>query len=295
MGGAILVGSRINNCNFEQANMQNCNMTKMKMDDCKLNQANVNEGIIISGNICNSVLDYASFKSSRFTDAVIKDTTMIDVNMDGSALDRAQIKDINLEGTDMRNCGLTDTDLRGSSLFRIVITGSDVEYARIDNIVSYEIEGDFKRAQDVYRNLKNTFRNNGAHNRASYFSIRESKMSRKMMAQEKNYGIWALLYFYEIISGYGESPLRVFVTTISAILIFSAIFASMPEGLENVEGKDISTTDYLYYSVVTFTTLGYGDIVPVDPLTKMLAVTEALFGVFLMSLLVVTLSRRIIT
>ena len=176
--------------------------------------------------------------------------------MYGSALDRAQIKDINLEGTDMRNCGLTDTDLRGSSLFRIVITGSDVEYARIDNIVSYEIEGDFKRAQDVYRNLKNTFRNNGAHNRASYFSIRESKMSRKMMAQEKNYGIWALLYFYEIISGYGESPLRVFMTTISAILIFSAIFASMPEGLENVEGQNISPTDYLYYSVVTFTTLG---------------------------------------
>ncbi|HIC62018.1 MAG TPA: two pore domain potassium channel family protein [Marine Group III euryarchaeote] len=85
------------------------------------------------------------------------------------------------------------------------------------------------------------------------------------------------------------------MTTISAILIFSAIFASMPEGLENVEGKDISTTDYLYYSVVTFTTLGYGDIVPVGPLAKMLSITEALSGVFLMSLLVVTLSRRIIT
>jgi hypothetical protein len=221
---------------------------------------------------------------------------MIDVNMDGSALDRAQIKDINLEGTDMRNCGLTDTDLRGSSLFRIVITGSDIEYAKIDNVVNYEIEGDFKRAQDVYGNLKNSFRNNGAHNRASYFSINESKMSRKMMGQEKNYGIWSLLYFYEIISGYGESPLRVFMTTITAILIFSAIFASMPEGLQNnVTGEEVSATDYLYYSVVTFTTLGYGDIVPVDPLTKMLSITEALSGVFLMSLLVVTLSRRVIT
>jgi len=49
-----------------------------------------------------------------------------------------------------------------------------------------------------------------------------------MMGQEKNYGIWSLLYFYEIISGYGESPLRVFMTTVTAILIFSAIFASMP-------------------------------------------------------------------
>ena len=104
------------------------------------------------------------------------------------------------------------------------------------------------------------------------------------MGQEKNYGIWSLLYFYEIISGYGESPLRVFMTTITAILIFSAIFASMPEGLENVEGQDISPTDYLYYSVVTFTTLGYGDIVPITVGGKLFTSFISFIGIGVVSI-----------
>jgi hypothetical protein len=36
--------------------------------------------------------------------------------------------------------------------------------------------------------------------------------------------------------------------------------------------------DYLYYEVITFTTVGYGDIVPVSVHGKVLAMCTALFG-----------------
>jgi hypothetical protein len=38
--------------------------------------------------------------------------------------------------------------------------------------------------------------------------------------------------------------------------------------------------DFLYFSFVTLTTLGYGDLTPVSNLTRMLAITEALLGQF---------------
>jgi hypothetical protein len=49
---------------------------------------------------------------------------------------------------------------------------------------------------------------------------------------------------------------------------------------EHVFGKDRSDTfeTMLYFSFVTITTLGYGDIVPVSGAAKMLASGEALFG-----------------
>jgi len=42
----------------------------------------------------------------------------------------------------------------------------------------------------------------------------------------------------------------------------------------------------LYYSLVTITTLGYGDIVPVTPMASMLAAVEAVIGQFYLTVLV---------
>jgi hypothetical protein len=49
--------------------------------------------------------------------------------------------------------------------------------------------------------------------------------------------------------------------------------------------------DALYYSIVTWTTLGYGDIVPVREL-RMFAAIEALYGYIFLGLIVGVLSAR---
>lgn len=48
----------------------------------------------------------------------------------------------------------------------------------------------------------------------------------------------------------------------------------------------------LYFSVVTFTTLGYGDIQPSNAATRALAGVESLLGAALIALLVFVLGRR---
>ncbi|WP_041401677.1 potassium channel family protein [Planctopirus limnophila] len=42
----------------------------------------------------------------------------------------------------------------------------------------------------------------------------------------------------------------------------------------------------LYFSFITLTTAGYGDIIPISPLARMLAMIEAITGVFYMAILV---------
>ncbi|MHC5180057.1 MAG: potassium channel family protein [Planctomycetota bacterium] len=56
---------------------------------------------------------------------------------------------------------------------------------------------------------------------------------------------------------------------------------------------DLSFIEGLYYSTVTFTTLGFGDFYPAaDMLTRVVTMFEALSGACLMALFVVTLSKR---
>lgn len=49
----------------------------------------------------------------------------------------------------------------------------------------------------------------------------------------------------------------------------------------------------LYFSTVTFTTLGYGDYHPVGPTAKALAGAESLAGALLVALFVFVLGRRV--
>ncbi len=54
--------------------------------------------------------------------------------------------------------------------------------------------------------------------------------------------------------------------------------------------------DLVYFSFVTLTTLGYGDVTPIHPLARSLALFEALFGPFYLAVLVARLvSERSLT
>jgi hypothetical protein len=59
-------------------------------------------------------------------------------------------------------------------------------------------------------------------------------------------------------------------------------------GLQQASWHD-NFFDALYFSFVTLTTLGYGDISPALPLARFLVIMEAVFGMFYMSILVASL------
>ena len=45
----------------------------------------------------------------------------------------------------------------------------------------------------------------------------------------------------------------------------------------------------LYFSFITLSTVGYGDIIPVSQMARMLAIVEAMFGTFYVALLIARL------
>jgi len=76
---------------------------------------------------------------------------------------------------------------------------------------------------------------------------------------------WAILYYYQTILNHNAF-----------------------NGLEYSDLKE-KMFNLIYYSYVTLSTLGYGDITPNSPITQALAVLEALFGQFYIAILVAIL------
>jgi len=99
--------------------------------------------------------------------------------------------------------------------------------------------------------------------------------------------------FGRLLFGYGERPVRVLVAG-ALIIVLCAFFYSYPGSLAYRDGLDgQSFLQGLYFSTITFTTLGYGDLYPAaNGLSRFVAMAEAVAGGCLMALFVVCLAKR---
>ncbi len=90
-----------------------------------------------------------------------------------------------------------------------------------------------------------------------------------------------------------QSPLRILLAILFFIFLFSILYYYLPWMEFQCEGgaTRLGYLDSLYYSGITFTTIGYGDISPVG-ISKFFSIIEGILGIFLSSSFIVCLVRR---
>lgn len=124
-----------------------------------------------------------------------------------------------------------------------------------------------------------------------------------------NTGKWAWLAITGSTTRYSESPRRVVVTSLVVVLVAAVLYPLLGGVAITTEGTQLTLFEPLgtpldqlpggtwlanfYFSLVTFTTLGYGDIQPASAPAQLLAGIESFLGAALMALLVAVLARRI--
>jgi len=149
----------------------------------------------------------------------------------------------------------------------------------------------YNELETIYRDLKQNMQNHGDYTTAGEFYYREMKMRRKGTETKKK-RLW--LELYRGLAGYGEKPERTAFSSIFTILIFALlywIFECLQYPAQNLTLlHQIKYT--VYFSFVTFTTLGLGDIHPVNDWGIVLICCEAIIGAFLIALFVVVFARK---
>lgn len=101
---------------------------------------------------------------------------------------------------------------------------------------------------------------------------------------------WIALTISYLIWGHGERPLRTLFSGILVIFLAALLYTG---GFLLKEGIIIKPhfLEAFYFSVITFTTVGYGDFTPIG-LSKLVVIIEALCGLFVMPLFVIGLTRK---
>jgi voltage-gated potassium channel Kch len=94
------------------------------------------------------------------------------------------------------------------------------------------------------------------------------------------------------VARYGESPLRVLATGAGTILSCGVLYYAFDLIQRSGDSGTVTLFDAMYFSALTFTTLGYGDFNPTDSAGQVLAVAETSMGVILLAILVFVFGRR---
>ncbi|GEM_PF-3459839 len=113
----------------------------------------------------------------------------------------------------------------------------------------------------------------------------DEKFGKRKITKPIGWGLKKLVSLIDYLS----DPLNWFFYAIATILIFATIHAFCFDAIKYA--NDVNWFTPIYYSVVTFSTLGFGDIAPITWYSQLLAVVEVIVGYIFLGGLVTFLAN----
>lgn len=225
---------------------------------------------------------FEEIQTLEILDCTIEKTFLINSSQENTVL----IKNLSFDKT--RNLGQIYIDLPTA----------------IDSINSYTIESNthfnnktlnlHSSKEEQMRMLKENFHNLGEYANEDLTFVEYMRYkSKKTSNPFKKIGHFLI----NIIGKYGTSPFRVFFTMVSIVMLFGLLFSDMIAFTQIATKYELSqnfngSVQGLYFSLITFLTIGYGDISPLNNITALLAGIEGFLGLFLMSYFTVAIVRK---
>ncbi|MEI8350047.1 MAG: ion channel [Candidatus Omnitrophota bacterium] len=175
-------------------------------------------------------------------------------------------------------------------------SAGDYEYASMlyrYAAVNYEKDMEFYNFSECF------YRSKQCRRKFITYLLINPKKIRPIAKIEEEHGIknfikllfsWFALSIASLVWGYGERPWRAAYAALSVICVSAGLYTcgTLARGAVPFQPNFIEA---MYFSIVTFSTVGYGDIVPVG-FSKVVAAGEVLSGMLTTSIFIVSLSRK---
>jgi hypothetical protein len=106
-------------------------------------------------------------------------------------------------------------------------------------------------------------------------------------------GTWRIALFWAWhLLDYGRSLTRIAVIGFGMAILYGFIFDRWPELMDYTNSAKTWFTPF-YFSVVTFTTLGFGDVKPKTIIGELLVTSEVIIGYITLGLLLAVLAEKL--
>ncbi len=293
---ASLHGCNLTGVDFAAADLSGADLTSAELFNSDftgaiMSRIDLERAFLIEANLSLAYLNGANLTGAHLSGATLTSARLNNARLSGADLSDARLNDADLRGANLENCDLSNADLRGADLTGASLKGAtllsaDFSDANISGIQFNETEA----CRDIRINtaLGNALFKRYAQDQAY---VEEYKFTYPL-----RYALW------KYSSNCGRSlSLWVFWCVFIAVG-FSLVFHFHLGGSESFVLNELAKepgyhprdwAPMLYYSVVTFTTLGFGDIVPKTQEAAWWIMAEVVMGYFMLGGLITILATKL--
>ncbi len=266
MGGALLYQAVLNDAELLACDLKGADLTECKAHRAVLGHADLSEATLFGADLSGASMTEAKLVRADLRGATLRDARVRDADLRGALFDKADLRGVDLGRSLVARATFTNADLRGARLRGLR------RFERADWVGTDIREIDFTGGHLLHRYIRDQnylyeFRNQGR-------------------LQAALYGLWWLT------SDCGRSVVRWFALNALVALVFAGLYMLVDMDW----GEHRTALSPLYYSFVTLTTLGYGDVVPASAAAQALATAEVILGYLglggMLSILATKMARR---
>ncbi len=310
-------GLRLADCTLEEkVDLQNLYLCGIILNDSELIAANFNgsdlDGAVMRrANLQNATFNSCTLVKADFRGSYLKNAEFREADLPGAQFCKDPFRSLraNIEQADFRGANLFGADFTGCAFYKSKLEKASIESAHITTegtrlgdadwgnyFIGEEKLGKFDIAEHRYRHLKAWYTNAGYYDIAAKFQYRENEARRKgLRFFSKSWGQRLLLQLSYLLFGHGEGWKRLLFGWILGFILGLALLYF---GLRGIATYTLTGTDFLnslYYSAVSFTSLGYGpwfDSISVQGWARGFGAAESFMGVVMMALLIAIFIRK---
>lgn len=310
----LLTTERIDDAYLDQATVQNVSMHSLHFYNSRFKDATFRDVSIELTSFTHCLFDDAEFRDARISATFNKCSICLsefkDSEFAGAVFNDVSLIGVSFYNSDFKTSTFTEPEFSREVLFSdcSIDHSTEFEDVKIQNSGRYEHEARAKlygQLADLYissrqlgQYIEYKKRERYAEGRRQRHDLKESPTAKQWLTDLSDYFMNA---YSRGTMGYGYSMGRVLLSGLF-VLIFGTILytifhchSGMLDGVahscDSVRGTIGVFIDSLYFSVVTFTSLGYGDISPMH-YARFVAVWQALAGIILSAQFVYVLATK---
>lgn len=159
-----------------------------------------------------------------------------------------------------------------------------------------ELKDFFRLMERCYGSLELLYSKKHFLVRHDHAFIRKMQFRKYKFATERKLWRWFEYKFLEVTSNFGTSLTRWALTTLSFAFVMAIAYflidLDLSEELKTIPSQGSHWFDYIYFAMITLTTVGYGDIVPQVLSAKALAVFESFFGFLMLGIFIGLIQKK---
>ena len=291
-GPARFAGAQLQGADLTGQDLTGLDLTGADLTGAKLSHANLTDAILHRATLTDATLLGADLTRVDLSDATARNLIAGGVTADemqaagadltDSSLTGASLRGANVSGAILRNARLRDADLTELDAYRTDFSGADLEHTDVAgaNFRDTRLQATtlrYAKHVDAADWIGTTILDidfTGA------YLIRREILDQNYLYEFRNqsrrhewiYRVW------KFTSDCGRSFTRWATLTFSLAVIYAFLYLAV-----DVDYGDYETVlSPLYYSLVTMTTLGYGDVLPASGPAQVVALAEVVTGYFML-------------